>query len=214
MSSEKSNAMANLLRDEGNKFFAKKDYLYALIFYNKSICFALPGSEALGLAYANRSAVYLEMKWYEKCIDNIKWAQENAYPADKLTKLIEREKACNDSMDNATTAEPDIEDDPLSFFKLSYPANEKIPSIVNCLELRENKKYGRYIVTTSDLKVGDIIAIEKPFCSFLENKKYSTRCTNCSKYNKLSLIPCSSCTEGKRFKFHSCAISLRNNCFM
>jgi hypothetical protein len=82
---------------------------------------------------------------------------------------------------------PDPEKDPRNFFKLSYQANPKIPFIVDCLEMREDEKYGRGIYATCDLNAGDVIAIEEPF--FLETLSTNRHCMNCNRSNMLSLIP-------------------------
>lgn len=194
LSGEKSNEMADTYRKEANEHFNRCEFLEALTLYNKSICHAVEGSGSLGLAYANRSAIYLEAKLFKECLANIELARQHGYPANKIQKLNEREEKCKTLME---TYKADPTNDPWNFFKLSYPPNEKIPFIVNCLELKENKKFGRYIVTNSDLKPGDIIAIEEPFYSFTDKKVCFSRCAYCLKSNKLSLIPCMSCTNSK-----------------
>lgn len=83
------------------------------------------------------------------------------------------------------------------FFQLSYPPNEKIPFIVEGLELNENDQFGRHIITTKELKAGDIVAIEEPFFKTINEDVIKIRCSNCLKSNALSLIPCGSCTAGK-----------------
>lgn len=190
MSDKKCNETADSMRNDGNVNFRCRNFRDSLVSYNRSLCHAEAGSQQLALAYGNRSAVYLELKLFEKCRENIQLARVNGFPADKLGKLNEREKKCGEMMD-------EIEDDSMSFFKLSYPPNEKIPFIVNCLELRDSEKFGRYIVTKSDLKPGDIIAIEEPFYKFVDKEAFHSRCTNCLKANDLSLIPCIDCTTSE-----------------
>lgn len=193
----KDNAVADELRDEGNKSYQQKKFYEALILYNKSLCHAMPGSSQLGLAYANRSAVYMELKQFDKCLANIQLARDNSYPNE--TKLKEREEKCNKL---TRTHKGDKRNNPWSYFKLSYPPNEKIPFIVDCLELKTDEKYGRHIVTSRDLLPGDVIAIEKPIFPNIEKSAVYTRCTFCLKSNLLNLIPChrnsdsNTCTTG------------------
>ena len=52
----------------------------ALGLYNSSIAFASPGSDQLGLAFANRSAVHMDMKNYEAAVKDVKLAFENGVP--------------------------------------------------------------------------------------------------------------------------------------
>jgi signal peptidase I len=98
--------------------------------------------------------------------------------------------------------------DRLNFFKLSYPPNKKIPFIANCLELRTDEKYGRYIITNRLLKTGDVVAIEEPIYKVIKaDSRYNTcyesnryqRCANCLMDNLLDLIPCSNCCASKLF---------------
>lgn len=48
--------------------------------YNESICMSVYGSEDLGIAFANRSAVYLELGKPELCLKDIDNARESNYP--------------------------------------------------------------------------------------------------------------------------------------
>lgn len=123
-----------------------------------------------------------------KCLENIELARIHEYPVDKVSKLNEREEKCKKLLEESKN---DAKNDPRRFFKLSYPSNEKIPFIVNCLELGES---GRYIVTMSDLKSGDIIAIEDPFFKHIRKEAYISRCANCLKANDLS---CADCTTSE-----------------
>ena len=75
-------------------------------------------------------------------------------------------------------------------FKLSYPANEKIPFVADCVEMRYNKKFGRGIYAKHDLKAGDIVCIEEPIVNYADGNNAYTRCYNCFKANAMNLIPC------------------------
>lgn len=199
----KSNEKSEVLRTEGNKFYSQRRFFNSMIKYNESLCFADPKSENMGLAYANRSAVYLEMKLFEKCLRNIELARKHNYPEKNFEILNKRELKCKD----LTKSEKENLCNPWSFFKLSYQANKKLPFIVDCLELKRDEKFGRYVVTNKPLKVGDIISIEKPFCSVLlsESKLHEIpesniyqRCSNCLRENSLDLIPCGVCCKGMK----------------
>jgi hypothetical protein len=89
------------------------------------------------------------------------------------------------------------------FFKLSYKPNPKYPSFADCIELRSNRKYGRYLVTNQDLKVGDIIAIEEFFYYSINDDRDEKEksgclmnyqfCAFCHKSKLLDLVPCDQC---------------------
>lgn len=194
MCDKKSNEAADNLRNDGNLLFNKGKLLEALIAYNRSLCHAAPDTQQVSLILANRSAVYLKAKLYERCLENIELARKHGYPADKLQKLEEREQKCKKWMESHQ-AHP--EKDPWNFFKLSYPPNETIPFVVNCLELREDEKYGRFIVTTTNLRPGDVIAIDEPIFKYLDKELCAKKCACCLKTNDLSLLPCWFCTNSK-----------------
>lgn len=195
----KSDQLAAGFRAEGNKFYSERKFFDALVKYNESLCHAVKGSENLGLAYANRSAVFFEMRLFNNSLRNIELAKVHSYPSESFEIIEKRREKCLASMtQQAKISEP-------AFFKLSYKANKKPSFAAECLELRVNEKFGKHIVTNRSIKVGDVLAIESPFCSVLMSEsqfvdvdrtnKYQ-RCSFCLIDNQLDLIPCEDCYEG------------------
>lgn len=188
----KSSVRAAALRQIGNIFFAQKTTegcLNALKNYNLSICFAEEGSKDISIGYANRSAAYFELKLYDVCLKNIAWARSSGgYPDILMEKLNKREAKCKEQIATQTKAKEPLVPE------LSFPPHKSVPFIADCLELRKNKRYGRYVITNRDLMVGQIIAIEEPFCTSLMLKQHYERCENCLMECSLSLIPCKLCT--------------------
>lgn len=199
--SAKSEQIAEALRKEGNEFYSQRKFLDALVKYNASLCFSPIESENLGHTYANRSAVCFEIKKYKECIENINLAKIHNYPKENFKSLNLRDTKCNELLKK--WKEPNSK---WNFFKLSFEANKNHPQLTNILELKNDEKYGRYIVTNRDILAGSILAIEKPFISVLlsyskrvevdANNKYK-RCSYCLKDNILKLLPCSGCNCGK-----------------
>ncbi|KAG5675897.1 hypothetical protein PVAND_005757 [Polypedilum vanderplanki] len=191
---EKSNEKSIIFRQEGNEFYKKREFLSALLKYNQSLCYAEKNSENLAHAYANRSAVYFEMKLYEKCLSNINYAISNNYPQENLEILNKRSEKCKDQVNKIYE----------NYFKLSHQANKRIPFIASSLQLNHDTKYGKHVITNKNLSVGDVIAIEKPFCcvpiiesrfvKIPELNNYQ-RCNNCLRDNQLDLTPCSFCCQ-------------------
>lgn len=195
MDAKKNNSLAKKFRNVGNDHFRKQEYFEALMLYNRSLCVAETGSESIPIAYANRSAVYVKLKHFDVCLENIQLARKFNYPAEKMEKLNKREEECIELM---KTEKPNSDDNPFNYFKLSYLPNEKHPQIVDCLELRNNKKFGNYVVTTRELKTGDIIAIEEPTYKAANSGARLYRCAYCFKDALLNLFPCSGCSMGKK----------------
>lgn len=206
----KSQDIAEKTRAEGNKCYIEKNFFDALVKYNESLCYAEKGSVTLGLAYANRSAVYYELKLFGKCLKNIQLARSNGYPNKNIMLLDKRAEKCLEQMEMGTEAEEDK--DPSNFIKLSYESNPKVTSISNCLELKTDEKFGRHIITNRELKVGDIIAIEQPHFKIIKSDcRYDScedtnryqRCAFCLKSNLLDLVPCETCSSSKSILFKS-----------
>lgn len=185
----KSSERSEFLRGEGNQFYAQKKFYDALLKYNESLCHAMPQSENLGLAFANRSAVYFEMKLYDKCLQNVELARQNCYPEKNFEILKRREEKCLELM------KPSSESKSPDYFKLSYPPHKTIPFIADCLELKNDEKYGRHIVTNRPLKTGDFIAIDEPFCKVVHYGFIHQRCAGCHTADLMSLMPCEGCRK-------------------
>lgn len=127
----------------------------------------------------------MEEECVAECLINIQWALENGYPADKIQKLNERKAKCKKLM--RTKFSKDIKKEDI--IKLSYPANPKVPFLIEGIEVRVTEKFGRGIYTTRDLKAGDIIGIDTAHMALIKHTNYN-RCCNCSKKSMFNLIPC------------------------
>jgi SET and MYND domain-containing protein 4 len=184
---------AETFRKEGNSEFRRNKFYEALIAYNKSLCHSENNSENLGLAFANRAAVYLQLKQVDKWLENIALARVHEYKNE--ARLQERQQKAENLKE--TQREEDPENDAANFFKLSYPSNEKYPSVANCLELRKNEKFGRHVVTNQALNPGDIVCYEPMILKTTFAHGNYSRCRNCLKSNYLNLIPCDNCSMGK-----------------
>ena len=132
------------LRLQGDSLFAEGKVFEALESFNKSLCAAQLNSQDIPLTYDSRSIVYFEAGEYKLCLENIQLARDHGFPADREETLNIREEKCRNLLENH---QPSEDDDPWNFFKLSYPPNKKIPFIVDCIELHNNEKYGRFVIT-------------------------------------------------------------------
>lgn len=202
--SRKSHDKAEAARRAGNKFYVERSFFDALEKYNESLCFAVEGSGAAGLAFANRSAVYFEMKLYGKCLKNLELAKVNGYPEKNFSILDKRAQKCLEQI--KAGHEADNEEDPFDSIKLSHQASSKLPFVADCLELKRSEKFGRFVEAKQDLKVGDILAIERPkFRTIKSDSRYEScqetnkfhRCCFCLRDNLMDLIPCESCTASE-----------------
>lgn len=186
--SGKSNELAESYRMKGNEMFRNRKFFSALCLYNESLCYAAPDSESLGVAFANRSAVYAEIDEFELCVQNIQWARASNYPKSKIEKLQNRENVCS-KFSKIKPAKKKL-------IQLSYKKSTEYPFVIDALKVEYNNDFGRHIVTKRKLKAGDVIVIEEPFVAMLTSKSSFMRCTNCLGQFSLNLLPCPTCTSG------------------
>lgn len=132
-------------RKQGNLHLKQGKLFEALESFNKSLCTAHLNSKEIPLAFAGRSSVYLDAQEYEKCLENLNLARDYGFPAEKISTLNYLEEKCKKLMKDEVKSD---DDDPWTFFKLSYPPNEKIPFIANCLELHNSSNFGRLITAS------------------------------------------------------------------
>lgn len=199
----KSSQEAEAARSAGNKLYVERSFFDALLKYNESLCFAVVGSEAVGLAYANRSAVYFELKLFDKSLSNIELAKSNNYPEKNFPILDKRTEKCHEQIKAENVTRQDTS--PYDFIKLSDDAKPTLPFVASCLELKTSEKFGRFIITNRDIKVGEIVAIETPHFRVLKSDQRYERCQQFNKFqrcsfcledNSMDLIPCEGCSSG------------------
>lgn len=78
-----------------------------------------------------------------------------------------------------------------------FDRNENFPSLLSVLKVQENPDYGRHIVATCDIEVGQTIAMEQPFaivCVHEKELKQQAYCITCYRTDA-RFIPCSRCAN-------------------
>ncbi|KAG5874147.1 hypothetical protein JTB14_029457 [Gonioctena quinquepunctata] len=174
-------------RQQGNEMFKRKKNKEALDFYTRSLTYSA-SSENASLALANRSAVLYEYGFYEECLSDIQRAFDSGYPENLRWKLNVRQKNAEEFKLNKS-----------KFYHESIPRipdeirSEQIENAINALGMEYNEELGRHIIAKRDIQVGEILAVERPFCHILINN-FLCHCHECLKlcYN---LIPCGNCTQ-------------------
>lgn len=162
---------------------------FLILIHLQSLCFAV-SDQNLAYSYANRSAVYLELKLYELCVENITMAKEKNYPLTKIHKLTERVDVCMANIPEVIQPSKTA-----LFFQPSYTTNPKTPNIVDCLELRKDQKFGKGIFTTRDLNPGVMLCVEEPVMIKNDDNERYVRCSQCFSCNFMSLMPCQDSTS-------------------
>lgn len=192
----KYNAYARNNLQRGEKCFAEKDYLKAMNCFNQALACAENGSNEIGLAYANRSACFFDLNMFDKCLVDIENAKKANYPTHLMHEMDARESKCKELMkdEKYKPVHFSIVDEP----KLDFNEHEEHAGVANCLEIRKNAEFGRHVVTTCDLKIGQTILIEQPYSSdhYFKSYRYSdmTYCSHCLKPG-MNFITCEKCSN-------------------
>ncbi|XP_031618310.1 SET and MYND domain-containing protein 4-like [Contarinia nasturtii] len=181
----KNDIIANGFRQHGNRTFEKLQFINAIEWYNKSLCFAENGSETIGLAYANRASCFLKLKMFKNCLADIELAKQNDYPAHLFAKLEKRKIQCLSRMEN------EEDDSEICEPKLDFEINEKFPSLANVLDIQINDEFGRHIVATEDIEIGKTVMVDQCYIGVTKYDHYKS-CKICLKQNQ-NLIPCKKC---------------------
>lgn len=176
---------------KADECLSNKKYAEALENYNQCLRFAENKSRLLSGIFAKRSRVFYEVQQFKKCLENIQSAIEVCDSEIKCNEFQTIREECREKVKNIASDESD--NDTWSFFKLSRAPHKRIPFIADCLEVRENEVYGRYIMTTKDLNPGEIVVLEEPFYKVLDTNQRNIRCAICLKQNMMNLFPCAKC---------------------
>lgn len=111
----------------------------------------------------------------------------------KVIHEIREKQAASEFAPRAAREDADLE----NFFELSYPPHKNLPFVANCLELKSDENFGRFITATHDLIPGDILAIEEPFFKIVDRAAFHLRCANCLKSNHMILLPSNLTSSGE-----------------
>lgn len=116
-------------------------------------------------------------------------ALENNYPHKLKPKLVMRQENAKRMRINQTSVS----------YHQSVPCisenskNSAIESATDAVMIKYQKNLGRHIVATKGIGIGEIIAIERPYCAVLIDD-YCTHCHACLQVC-LNMLPCSTCTQ-------------------
>lgn len=81
----------------------------------------------------------------------------------------------------------------VEFFKVKS-RNIEAPCASDALEIKYNDIYGRHVVATRDISIGEFVVTEKPYSIVLDKEYIRNHCFNCLNVSWAS-IPCDYCTH-------------------
>lgn len=191
----KSNDKAKSFREIGNQHLALHNshgYFKALEYFNRSICYAIIGSECMALGYANRSSVHFQQNRPDRCMMNIEMAREQPFcPSGTIEKMRKREKGC--ALIQNTKRICTCCYAPKPVIELSYSPHIKRPFLLHCLELHCNPNGQSYIVANKKLPANKVIVVERAYCMARPKQMQYSHCEYCSVCLMEEVIPCQTC---------------------
>lgn len=190
----KCNKLAESFILQAEECLKSKKYEEALENFNQGLRFSPNKSELLSNAYAGRAQVYFETEQFVKCIENIESSNDANLCEEKCKGFKVMKESCVDKLNEI--ASENNNSDTCNFFELTQVKHKRIPFIADCLEVRENEVYGRFIMTNKNLSPGDIVVLEEPFYKVADSKQHSVRCAVCLQKNMMNLFPCAKCSNG------------------
>lgn len=170
----------------GDRKYRKRKCVLADDLYNRSLRFAEIGSKITKLAYKKRSKCFLSRGLYEKAVNDLELAKNDEPPA----KWFKRSKRTATKNDQRSTFKP----------ALDFEANKMFPCLANVLEVKMNEEFGRHIVATCDIEVGQIIAVTEPLA--IAVRFPGVYCQTCQRTG-MNFIACEECAN-VMFCSHEC----------
>ncbi|KAL9702867.1 hypothetical protein quinque_006385 [Culex quinquefasciatus] len=181
----KCDADAARFRNTGNRLYLDGKYEEALVWYNRSICFAEKGTDQLATGYGNRSAVYYEQGEYEFALYNIDLAKKHGYPEKLMPKLRVRELNCKQQIaagrSKGTVPSPRMD--------INVDTNPKIPFLAKGIKV----DHRRILIAERDFNPGDVIMDAEPLLTAIDFNLCYENCSHCGVKFSNSLIPCPGC---------------------
>ena len=160
---QKDSSVSAEFREIGNKAYVKNNIDQALNNYNLAVRYAPAESKELGLAFANRSAVFQTQGRFTEALRDTTLAIKHSYPESLMPKLNQRIEACtkflntvnqNQNMNkikNESIRRKQFCDEVL--FNIKVP-NPRIKNAEDFVEIKENSEFGRHVVVTKDVTPG------------------------------------------------------------
>ena len=133
-----------------------------------ALLFAQTGTESVGIAYANRSAVLVELGRFEEALQDVGLALANKYPELRRQKLEQRkersQKGIQKKQEEYLAIDPEMkkemENEIQKINKIRdgmlhvEKSNPLIPAAADVVELKYDAVRGRHLVVNQDVAAG------------------------------------------------------------
>ena len=148
--------------------FKAKNFQDALHYYTLAIMFAESGTQDLGLAFGNRSAVFVQLENPQAALEDIDLAFLQKYPEASMEKLRQRQSKCQKSI-LAQQAADDKNSQLIAAVQKEVQSrksmrdkmlmvenpNPLLPAAAKCVEIKFDSATGRYLMVNEDVRAGN-----------------------------------------------------------
>uniref|UniRef100_A0A1Q3G443 MYND-type domain-containing protein n=2 Tax=Culex tarsalis TaxID=7177 RepID=A0A1Q3G443_CULTA len=189
--SAKCNQKAKFLRQQAKSLLQKSplEVLEALNLYGISICWAKPGTSAVGAGYAGRAAAYHKLGEFEYSLISIKLAKENGYPERHWPTLDRYEQDCRAKLLKGYSKSAGL----VPNLELNVEPNPAIPFLAKGIRTEQVPGYGRGLVAERNFTSGDVILHERPMLAAVQYGVEYGKCSFCTTPVMPQLVPCPDC---------------------
>jgi len=97
-----------------------------------------------------------------------------------------------DSLAPKSLIEADIETSKAPSLPDCHPV---YPALSNTVGLEESAEFGRYVTASEDLTPGQVVMVERPYCSVTLDEFYKTHCCECQINVNCTPVPCRECGD-------------------
>lgn len=189
----KCNQRSATCRKEGNELFKNYSYWKALVLYNESIAFASNDSDELGFAYGNRASCLLRLHYPNEALQDIEKALSLCVSCTFKEKLLARKKQCLSEIKNLNHAQSRASFGSGLVPPLGRGKSLFFDSVSDVVELSHDEFWERKLIVNDNIRVGEVLIVEKPYSSVVLPDHFYTHCSKCFQ-RSLNLLPCSACS--------------------
>lgn len=185
---EKSHSMFQQQIILGNTAFIERDWDKAINFYNQALSFVERHTVSECILYANRAQCFHQLSLFGKALIDSDLALGSAmHVSDHVlmqlcslrTEIARLDANQKGSMDSGQP-------------KIDFNPNVKFPCMINGLEIAQSEEFGRYILSSKNIAVGQTVFIAEPFAA-IALPSQQVHCSECIGVN-MNFVPCSKCT--------------------
>ncbi|CAG9788908.1 unnamed protein product [Diatraea saccharalis] len=193
----KCETMSNQYRNQGNNAYKQANYQTALESYNKALLSAPKGTNAMSIAYANRSALLYTIKLYQACLKDIEMSIAFDCPSHIVEKLMKRKKLAESNIWKEKLVEEVRFSNRKGFPDFDFPRNPEIPCASTDIDIIMESGLPQ-VIAAKNIKVGTILAVEQAYCVAWRRRNETmhfdatTTSSNLLFYQRITLPPASS----------------------